>query len=115
MFTLIFSFYLLGLSCLPCGDKEECTIKAGTTISANNNQEKYNQENGITPTTIIKSIDATLVTAYEADYFKIPLDLDEFAEYSQAQLTETLARTEMEMREAAHNSNSRRRRNYGID
>src|SRR5688572_23379396 len=32
-------------------------------------QEAYNQENGITPTTIIKSIDATLVTAYEADYF----------------------------------------------
>ncbi|MET0396303.1 MAG: excinuclease ABC subunit UvrB, partial [Longimicrobiaceae bacterium] len=32
-------------------------------------QEAYNLENGITPTTIIKSIDATLVTAYEADYF----------------------------------------------
>ena len=35
--------------------------------------------NGITPTTIVKSIDATLVTAYEADYFKVPLDLDALA------------------------------------
>ena len=42
-------------------------------------QEEYNTEHGITPTTIIKSIDATLVTAYEADYFKVPLDLDAFA------------------------------------
>ena len=64
-------------------------------------QEKYNAAHGITPRTIIKAIEATLVTAYEADYFKVPLDLDEFAEYSQAQLTETLARTESEMREAA--------------
>ena len=37
-------------------------------------QEKYNEEHGITPTTIVKSIDATLVTAYEADYFKVPLE-----------------------------------------
>ncbi len=30
-------------------------------------QEAYNTEHGIIPTTIVKSIDATLVTAYEAD------------------------------------------------
>ena len=51
-------------------------------------QEKYNTENGITPTTIVKSIESTLVTAYEADYFKIPLDLDGFDEYSPKQLKE---------------------------
>src|SRR5690606_4756772 len=44
-------------------------------------QEEYNAEHGITPTTIVKSIDATLVTAYEADYFKIPLELDAVEEY----------------------------------
>ena len=44
IFTLIFSLYLLGLSCLPCGDKEECTVKAGTTISAPINHDKHNQE-----------------------------------------------------------------------
>ncbi len=64
-------------------------------------QEQYNTENGITPTTIIKSIDATLVTAYEADYFKIPLDLEAFEEYSPKQLKETIAQTEADMRNAA--------------
>lgn len=64
-------------------------------------QEEYNQEHGITPQTIVKSIDATLVTAYEADYFKVPLDLDAFEEYSPKQLKETIARLEIEMRAAA--------------
>ncbi len=64
-------------------------------------QEKYNQENGITPTTIVKAIDATLVTAYEADYFKIPLDFDAFEEYSPKQIKETIAQLEADMRFAA--------------
>ncbi|MEQ1646647.1 MAG: UvrB/UvrC motif-containing protein, partial [Pyrinomonadaceae bacterium] len=64
-------------------------------------QEEYNIEHGITPTTIIKSIDATLVTAYEADYFKVPLELDKFEEYSPKELKETLAQLEADMRNAA--------------
>jgi excinuclease ABC subunit B len=64
-------------------------------------QEAYNTEHGITPTTIIKSIEATLVTAYEADYFKVPLDLDAFEEYSPKQLKETIQQLEMDMRHAA--------------
>ena len=64
-------------------------------------QEEYNTEHGITPTTIIKSIDALLVTAYEADYFKIPLDLDSFEEYSPKQLKETIQQLEADMRESA--------------
>ncbi len=64
-------------------------------------QEEYNTEHGITPTTIIKSIDATLVTAYEADYFKIPLDLDSFEEYSPKQLKDTIHQLEADMRNAA--------------
>jgi excinuclease ABC subunit B len=64
-------------------------------------QEEYNEENGITPTTIVKSIESTLVTAYEADYFKIPLNLDAFEEYSPRQLKETIAGLEQEMRQAA--------------
>ena len=64
-------------------------------------QEEYNAENGITPTTIIKSIDATLVTAYEADYFKVPLDLDSYDEYSPKQLKETIQQLEADMRNAA--------------
>ena len=64
-------------------------------------QEEYNLEHGITPTTIIKSIDATLVTAYEADYFKVPLDLDDFEEYSPKKLKETINQLEADMRHAA--------------
>ena len=64
-------------------------------------QESYNEEHGITPTTIVKSIDATLVTAYEADYFKIPLELDKFDEYSPKQLKETINQLEHEMRQSA--------------
>jgi excinuclease ABC subunit B len=64
-------------------------------------QEEYNRENGITPTTIVKSIDATLVTAYEADYFKVPLNLEAFEEYSPKQLKETIAQIENDMRQAA--------------
>jgi len=64
-------------------------------------QEEYNTEHGITPTTIVKSIDATLVTAYEADYFKVPLDLDPFEEYSPKKLKETISQLEADMRHAA--------------
>jgi len=64
-------------------------------------QEEFNTEHGITPTTIVKSIDATLVTAYEADYFKVPLDLDKFEEYSPKQLRETIQQLEADMRHAA--------------
>ncbi|MBK9766212.1 MAG: excinuclease ABC subunit UvrB [Chloracidobacterium sp.] len=71
------------------------------TIRRRKIQEEYNAEHGIIPTTIIKSIDATLVTAYEADYFKIPLDLDSYDEYSPKQLKETIQQLEADMRNAA--------------
>ncbi|MCA1630355.1 MAG: excinuclease ABC subunit UvrB [Acidobacteria bacterium] len=64
-------------------------------------QQEYNREHGITPKTIIKSIESTLVTAYEADYFKVPLDLDNLEEYSKGKIQETIARLEQEMRLAA--------------
>jgi excinuclease ABC subunit B len=66
-------------------------------------QEAYNAEHGITPTTIIKSIDSTLVTAYEADYFKVPLELDAMEEYSRGKIKQTIAELEMEMRQSAKN------------
>ncbi|HEV2707684.1 MAG TPA: excinuclease ABC subunit UvrB [Pyrinomonadaceae bacterium] len=64
-------------------------------------QQEYNREHGITPQTIIKPVEATLVTAYEADYFKVPLDLDSFEEYTREHLDSTIARLEAEMRAAA--------------
>jgi excinuclease ABC subunit B len=64
-------------------------------------QEAYNEEHGITPRTIVKPIEATLVTAYEADYFKVPVEMDKFEEYSPKQLKEKIMQLEMEMRHAA--------------
>jgi excinuclease ABC subunit B len=66
-------------------------------------QEAYNREHGITPQTIIKSIESTLVTAYEADYFKVPLDMGAFEEYSTENLAATITQLEADMREAARN------------
>ena len=64
-------------------------------------QMEYNREHGITPQTIIKPVEATLVTAYEADYFKVPLELEAYEEYSKDKLDATIARLEAEMRHAA--------------
>jgi excinuclease ABC subunit B len=64
-------------------------------------QQDYNEEHGIIPKTIIKPVEATLVTAYEADYFKVPLDIESFEEYTKENLDATLARLEGEMRASA--------------
>ncbi len=73
----------------------------GETARRRTLQEEYNREHGITPQTIIKPIEATLVTAYEADYFKIPLNLDAFDEYTSANIHDTITQLENDMREAA--------------
>jgi len=44
IFTLIFSFYLLGLSLFPCGDKDECKEQSATTVSAPVSHNKHNQD-----------------------------------------------------------------------
>ncbi len=64
-------------------------------------QEVYNRENGIVPKTIVKPIEATLITASEADYFKVPSEVDEIEDYAPANLEATIARLELEMRGAA--------------
>ncbi|HEU4715117.1 MAG TPA: excinuclease ABC subunit UvrB [Pyrinomonadaceae bacterium] len=64
-------------------------------------QEKFNRENGIVPQTIVKPIEATLITASEADYFKVPSEVEEIEDYSPANIEATIARLEVEMRGAA--------------
>ncbi|HMQ04253.1 MAG TPA: excinuclease ABC subunit UvrB [Pyrinomonadaceae bacterium] len=64
-------------------------------------QTQYNEEHGIVPKTIVKPVEATLVTAYEADYFKVPLELEAFEEFSPKQLKEKIAQLEFDMRAAA--------------
>src|SRR5665213_3329006 len=66
-------------------------------------QLAYNEENGITPQSIIKPIDMMLVAIAEGDYVTVPVeataDLPEFV--SQAELDAYIAKLETTMREAA--------------
>lgn len=64
-------------------------------------QTAFNKEHGITPQSIVKPIEATLVTAYEADYFKVPVNLEAYDEYGPEKLAETIAQLDHDMREAA--------------
>jgi excinuclease ABC subunit B len=73
------------------------------TLRRRRKQTAFNEENGITPQSIIKPIEATLITASEADYFKVSLNLDEFEDYTPEKLAETIVRLEREMRDAAKN------------
>jgi excinuclease ABC subunit B len=73
----------------------------GETQRRREKQAAYNQEHGITPQTIVKAVDSTLVSIVEADYFKVPLNLDDVEEYSPDKIGETIERLEFEMRAAA--------------
>jgi len=69
-------------------------------------QLAYNQENNITPESIVKSVDMELARIVEADYVTIPVDdaaLDSAAPgvKTEAQLAELLKQLETQMREAA--------------
>jgi excinuclease ABC subunit B len=65
-------------------------------------QEAYNQENGITPQTIVKPVDMSLVAVAEADYVTVPLDRDEEVEELTPEQRETyIGELEAQMREAA--------------
>jgi excinuclease ABC subunit B len=64
-------------------------------------QAQYNTEHGIEPRSIVKPIEAMLVTAAEADYFKVSSEVDVEEYRSPEQLAEAIARLERDMRGAA--------------
>ncbi|MGE5808680.1 MAG: helicase-related protein, partial [Nitrospirota bacterium] len=65
-------------------------------------QEEYNKEHGITPVSIKKSIQATLRTVYEQDYFTVPIAAEEAGEYVQTvNIPQLIASLEKQMRAAA--------------
>jgi len=65
-------------------------------------QMRYNQENHITPESIVKPIDMSLVSIVEADYVEVETDLpDEIWVTDPGKLDEVIAKLEKQMREAA--------------
>ena len=65
-------------------------------------QSRYNVENNITPESIIKPVDMTLVAISEADYVKLPEEeTEELLTEDPAKIAEIIAKLETEMREAA--------------
>ncbi len=67
-------------------------------------QQAYNEEHGITPTSIIKSIDDVLSSVYERDYVAIPVAREERPQFrTQAELEAHISSLEKEMRTAAAN------------
>jgi excinuclease ABC subunit B len=65
-------------------------------------QIQYNEANGITPQSIIKPIDLSLIAIAEADYVTVPLEAEEdAAEMTSEQRTQYIVELEERMREAA--------------
>src|SRR2546427_2154355 len=64
-------------------------------------QVRYNEENGITPETIVKPIDMSLISMTEADYVELPLAHEETEFESPAELEAYIVKLQKEMREAA--------------
>ena len=67
-------------------------------------QQAYNEEHGITPTSIVKAIDDVLSSVYERDYASVPVVKEERPAFrTQAELDAHIAALEKEMKAAAAN------------
>jgi excinuclease ABC subunit B len=65
-------------------------------------QEIYNEENDITPQSILKPLDPDLLRIYEGDYYEAPVVAEEAGQYRSAEEIEAeIGRLEKEMKEAA--------------
>jgi excinuclease ABC subunit B len=81
------------------------TASMGYAISETNRrrakQLQFNQENGITPETIVKPVDMALAVITEADYIPVPLTDDGQEPASADDLAKLVGDLERQMREAA--------------
>jgi excinuclease ABC subunit B len=73
----------------------------GETNRRRAKQIEYNEENGITPESIIKPVDMALAAIVEADYVTVPLESDDDNAATGDQLEELIGNLETRMREAA--------------
>ncbi|MBI2963753.1 MAG: UvrB/UvrC motif-containing protein, partial [Deltaproteobacteria bacterium] len=65
-------------------------------------QEQYNREHGITPQTVRKAIQESLIEVCEADWVTVPVAAEQEGEYRSAEeLLRAISRLRGEMREAA--------------
>ncbi len=64
-------------------------------------QMQFNEENGITPESIVKSVDMALASIAESDYVSVPIDLGPDEPASEDQLESLMVSLEKQMREAA--------------
>ncbi len=76
----------------------------GETNRRRAKQQAYNQENNITPQSIIKSVDMQLARIVEADYVTVPADDTVIGDITnEEQLQTAIVQLETQMREAAKN------------
>jgi excinuclease ABC subunit B len=73
----------------------------GETNRRRAKQTQYNQENGITPESIIKPVDMALAAIVEADYVTVPIESEDDNAATGDQLEELVRTLETRMREAA--------------
>jgi excinuclease ABC subunit B len=73
----------------------------GETNRRRAKQVQYNQENGITPETIIKPVDMVLAAIVEADYVTVPVETADDEAVTGDQLRDLIQNLEAQMREAA--------------
>ena len=73
----------------------------GETDRRRSIQEAYNEEHGITPASIVKSIDEVMSSVYERDYVTVPTDIDGFR--TQGELDAHIATLQTQMKAAAAN------------
>jgi excinuclease ABC subunit B len=64
-------------------------------------QQRFNEENGITPESIVKPVDMALASIVAADYITVPEEVEEEGLASPDQLERLIASLEKQMREAA--------------
>jgi len=64
-------------------------------------QRRYNQEHGITPTTVRRNISDLGMAVVEADWVTVPLAADEGAEYRPEEIPRIVEELEREMKRAA--------------
>src|SRR5262249_2099834 len=65
-------------------------------------QMRFNEENNITPESIVKPVDMTLVAIAEADYVKVPeVEAEDIATEDPEKIAEMIAKLEADMRDAA--------------